>query len=130
MRRLAPETTDDQLIAFIDEWASLLENENYAEAFAHTDHFEHMEWTPQLLREVIKAYGDALPNQRVTLLGKPTDITQDKDVSWWTSPDGVTRGEIWYDLNIDGFASDLTATFEIERRADGIIVRLHDVHVM
>lgn len=39
-------------------------------------------------------------------------------------------GEIWYDLNIDGVASDLTATFRVVHVPEGLIVRLNDIHVM
>lgn len=39
-------------------------------------------------------------------------------------------GEIWYDLNLDGFASDLTATFSIVERSDRLEIELNDIHVM
>ena len=39
-------------------------------------------------------------------------------------------GEIWYDLNIDGYVSDLTATFAIHGSSDGLTVALNDIHVM
>jgi len=39
-------------------------------------------------------------------------------------------GDIWYDLNIDGYASDLTATFFIQKRTDGLVLVLNDIHVM
>ena len=38
--------------------------------------------------------------------------------------------EIWYDLNIDGVASDLTATFRVVRGRDGLTIYLNDIHVM
>jgi hypothetical protein len=48
---------------------------------------------------------------------------------WKPNPRGEV-GEIWYDLNIDGVASDLTATFRIVRVPGGLELRLNDVHVM
>ena len=39
-------------------------------------------------------------------------------------------GEIWYDLNIDGVTTDLTATFFIVHDRAGIKVMLSDIHVM
>ena len=39
-------------------------------------------------------------------------------------------GEIWYDLNIDGVTTDLTATFFIVRDRAGIKIVLSDIHVM
>ena len=39
-------------------------------------------------------------------------------------------GVIWYDLNIDGFVTDLTATFDLFETPEGISVQLNDIHVM
>ena len=82
------------------------------------------------MRDVIKGYGRALPNQKVTLTGRPSDVTQRKQVTWWKAERAMGSGEIWYDLNIDGVASDLTATFWLVRDATGIKVVLNDIHVM
>jgi len=130
MTPLSTTSTDQDLIAYIDRWASLLEREDYSGAFQFTDHDPSMRWTPELIRTVIKGYGDASPTQRVTLEGKPTDIRQRKEVTRWPQNRLKGVGEIWYDLNIDGFASDLTATFWIVKTDTGIVLRLNDVHVM
>ena len=130
MKPLPSSSSDEDLIAYIDHWAALLEREEYAAAFAFTDHDPTMRWTPDLVREVIKGYGDALPSQRVTVEGKPTDISQRKKVNRWAQNPYGAVGEIWYDLNIDGFASDLTAIFGIFVLPDGFILRLEEIHVM
>ena len=39
-------------------------------------------------------------------------------------------GEIWYDLNIDGKASDLTAIFKLKSVEGGVTVNLQSIHVM
>jgi hypothetical protein len=118
------------LIAFADKWAQLMELEDYEAAFAFTQHIPEMKRTPTLLRDVVKAYGDAEPTQRVTVLGKPTDITQRKEVDRWPTNAHGAVGEIWYDLNIDGFVSDVTATFVILETDDGLNIALNDIHVM
>jgi hypothetical protein len=118
------------LIQFIDEWVSLLEMEDYEVAFRHTDHISAMHWTPALICEVIKSYGDADPKQKVTLEGTLTDITQRKEVDRWTTGAKGSFGEIWYDLDIYGKISDLTATFDLRQTGDRIAVRLNDIHVM
>ena len=130
MKPLPMNSSDEALIEFIDGWAGLLEREDYESAFAYTDHVADMGWTPTLIREVIKSYDAARPDQKVTVDGVPSDVTQQKRVTWWPKarPGGV--GEIWYDLNIDGMASDLTATFYIIRDRSGLTVRLNDIHVM
>jgi hypothetical protein len=38
--------------------------------------------------------------------------------------------EVWYDLNINGLACDLTATFRVVENSDGLVVKLNDIHVM
>jgi hypothetical protein len=130
MTPLPSTSADDDLIAFVDRWASLLEKEAYSEAYQLTEHDPDMGWTPQLIRNVIKSYGKASPTQRVTLAGKPTDISQRKEVTRWPQNRLKGIGEVWYDLNIDGFASDLTATFWIAATPAGLILRLNDIHVM
>jgi hypothetical protein len=44
-------------------------------------------------------------------------------------PRSGSIGEIWYDPNIDGLASDLTATFDIQATKDGSTIR-HNAHVI
>jgi|SRR5687767_2133346 len=130
MAHLPKSATDEDLIRFVDKWAMLMEKEDYEAAFAFTAHVREMEWTPNLIREVVKAYGDARSSQRITLLGRPSDVEQRKEVRRWTRNSYGVIGEIWYDLNIDGVASDLTATFDIREGNDGLTVSLNDIHVM
>jgi hypothetical protein len=130
MRPLSTTPTDQDLIAYVDHWASLLEKEAYSEAYQWTDHDPAMGWTPDLIRKVIKSYGEASPAQRATVEGKPTDITQRKKVTRWPENRLKGVGEVWYDLNIDGFASDLTATFWVVSTQGGLLLRLNDIHVM
>ena len=127
-----PETaTDAELLAFVDQWEALLEREDYAAAYAFTAHDPYQAWTPELIREVIKSYGEAFQSQRATVAGVPSDVHQRKEVDRWEPPNGAGEvGEIWYDLNIDGVASDLTATFRLVRMPGGLLVRLNDIHVM
>jgi hypothetical protein len=127
-----PETTTDaEFIEFADRWASLLEREDYEAAYAFTAHDPYHGWTAELIRRVIKSYGEARAGQRVTVSGVPTDVSQRKQVDRWEPPNPAGEvGEIWYDLNIDGAASDLTATFRLVRVPGGLLVRLNDIHVM
>ena len=127
---LPHDATDDDLIAYIDRWASRMEAEEYTAALDMTEQNPGMEWTPSLMRHVVKTYGAADPRQKVTLQGKPTDITQRKEVDRWPKNSRGEIGEIWYDLNIDGIVSDLTATFRILEHDDGLVIELNDIHVM
>src|SRR4030095_6544292 len=105
MERLPETAADAELIAFVDRWAELLEREDYAAAFALTEHDQHQGWTLDLVRQGVKSYGDAREDQRVTVAGVPSDITQRKKVSRWEENKYGVVGEVWYDLNIDGVAS-------------------------
>jgi hypothetical protein len=127
---LPDSASDADLLSFIDGWAALMEHEDYTGALGYTEHAPEMDWTPSLLREVVKAYGEARPDQKVTLAGIPSDVSQRKEVTRWRENGFGEVGEIWYDLNIDGVASDLTATFAIVRAAEGLFIRLNDIHVM
>jgi hypothetical protein len=130
MTHLPTTATDEELISFIDQWAALMELEDYEQAYTFTGHFPDIEWSAALMRDAIKAYGHSRPEQKVTLHGKPTDITQRKEVSRWSANERGEIGEIWYDLNIDGYVSDLTATFRIIDHDAGLEVKLNDIHVM
>jgi len=130
MKELSASASDNELLRFIDGWATLLEREDYAAAFAYTDHDPAMGWTPELIREVIKSYGERRPDQKVTVAGVPSDVTQRKEVDRATKNSTGLVGEIWYDLNIDGVASDLTATFAVIREQGKLRILLNDIHVM
>ena len=129
MEILRLEATDAELIAAADRWAALMELEDYTRAYDFTDHNPHQGWTPDLVGRVVRSYGEAQAGQRVTVAGRPTDITQTKEVMR-SDETGVDVGTIWYDLNIDGLVSDLTATFDIVRVTTGLALRLNDIHVM
>lgn len=130
MTPLPRDISDTALIAFADQWAALLEAEDYERAFQFTDHIPEMNWSPHLMRVAIKGYGDALPQQKVTVAGQPTEITQRRVVSRWRRNALNEVGEIWYDLNIDGFVSDLTATLRVVETPEGLVIKLNDIHVM
>src|SRR5262245_13475949 len=117
---LPADVSDADLIAFIGRWTALLEREDYEATFALTDHVPEMRWTAQLIRQAIKNYGDFRPGQRVTVDGVPTAKPQVREVDRWPTNAKGCVGEIWYDLNIDGEASDLTATFALDWAEGGV----------
>ncbi len=130
MTPLSTSTSDAELIAFVDQWAALLEKKAYSEAFAFTDQAPNNGWTAELIQEFIEGYNEAVPGQHFTLEGKPTDISQRKNVRRFPKNRASCIGQVWYDLNINGFASDITATFGVVSVQDGLILQLDDIHVM
>ncbi len=130
-RPLLPcDASDTTILAAVDQWAALLETEQYEAAFNATKHDVAMGWTPDLMRQVISRYGNAEPGQKVTVEGKPSNIRQRKNVHRFTRNKHGFVGHVWDDLNINGLASDLTATFGLHEAADGLELVLEDIHVM
>lgn len=91
-------------------------------------------WCAESLAEVIESYGNGGINE-VTLnndgtsidgVGKVSLFVQRKEVDWFDD----TQGAVWYDLNINGRVSDLTATFNLEKKAGQLLLKLHDIHMM
>ena len=118
--------SDDDLIAFVDRWASLLEQDDYEGTLALTDHTPRTGWTPAETREAVERHGE-----RVTLDGvTPNDWPPPrKEVTRWpTKPDGYC-GDIWYDLFVDGQRSDLTALFYLKPTDGGLTLQLVDISV-
>ena len=127
---LPDDASDAAILAAVDRWVALLEAEDYNAAFDATEHDLAMGWTPELMRDVITQYGDAEPGQKATLDGKPTDIAQRKSVQRFAKNKHGFVGHVWYDLNINGSASDLTATFGLRADSSGLALVLDDIHVM
>ena len=123
-------STDGQLLEIVHKWVQLLEAEKYEEACLLIGCTDNSGWSAELIKQCIKSYGEAIPTQKVTFEGKSTDISQVVDVSRWNTNPYGSIGEVWYDLNIDGFVSDLTATFRILYLFDGLVLQLKDIHVM
>lgn len=130
MQTLPSASSDLEILAFVDRWAALLERENYQAAFEFTDHVAGSNWTADLIRDVIKAYGEPGSNNRVTVVGRPTDIAQRKEVVRRHNEERSYVGYVWYDLNLNGLASDLTATFDLIDTKHGLSIQLNDIHVM
>jgi len=129
---LVATASEEEIIGLIDQWTSLLEQERYEDAHALLE--AGPDWSAALVKEVIQAYGDEAASQ-VTLLNNGTGLDgagnlaparQRKAVDWYSED----QGEVWYDLNLNGLVSDLTATFNLEKRNGRVHVMLQDVHVM
>ena len=141
MSHLPYDATNDDISAFIDEWVTLLEAEDYDRAFAFTAHSAGSTLTPTSFRDHIKqqaafhaqsfdeTYGTLDPQCRVTLHGVPTHMTQVKDVDRWPKNTRGQVGEVWYNLNFDGFVTEYTALFEIVDDGSGLTIALLDIGV-
>ena len=110
---LPQDASDAAILVAVDQWvAGLLGGPGTVRGGIQRDRAQCCNgMDSQLNAQVITQYGDAQPGQKVTVEGKPTDISQHKDVRRFTRNKHGFVGHVWYDLNINGIASDLTATF-------------------
>ncbi len=141
MSHLPYDATDEAIIGFIDDWVTLLEAEDYEAAFAFTAHSVGNKLTATTFRDHIKqqaffhsqsfdpAYGELNAQCRVTLHGVPTHMSQIKDLERWPKNVRGQVGEIWYNLNFDGFVTEYTALFEILDDGNGLTIALTDMGV-
>lgn len=142
---LTIDATDEASIEFIDQWVTLLADEKHKEALSYIE--AEPFWTAELTKEIITNDNES-PEDRIMLKNNGTCIDgkgqvhpayQRKEVEWYSEKRSIeegigwfdeNRGTIWYDLNISGLVSDLTATFDMEKHGDRIHVILQDIHVM
>lgn len=129
--KLSP--SDDEILTCVDEWVDDLQKQDYQAAYARTEHDPYYAWTPELIRAVIQGYG--LPEPRRD--GKIFLVSDRKKARGTKGRREVDRedvrppaiAEVWYDLPLNGEWSDLTATFRVERRNNGCVLVLQEIHV-
>jgi hypothetical protein len=129
MRRLDRHASDAEILSVIREWAALLAAADYAAALELVAARSH--WTPDLLRRVVSNYGSLEPRAdgaifRVTPLSQASGGPAPRHTVEWAGD----RGWAQFDLPLNGEWSDLTATFDLERGEDRMVVVLDDVHVL
>jgi hypothetical protein len=138
---IVPEAaTDSEIIAAIEQWLRLLEQEDYSTAAAEIDSPPGGSWTAALLKHCVNNKGySQRSDYRVTLAGVSREEniggrlfvrSQCREVERWPEPnDGGELHEIWYDLYLDGVLSNLTATFRLVSHPQGLALRLYDICV-
>ena len=130
---LSPESSDKEILDFVEAWIDDLARGDYEAAYRRTEHDPYYQWTPELIQSVIQGYGSPTPRPgrpvyyvtaRSSALGGPPQRIVDRD----TERPNVLAG-VWYDLPLNGEWSDLTATFSVERRDGGAVAVLQEIHV-
>jgi hypothetical protein len=134
MRTLPVTASDDDLLSAVREWVGLLAAERYEEAFDYLYHTDDEHWTPQLMETVIHNYGSIDRRRdgrtfRVTTLDTATGEAPLTHTVERYDSDPV-RGEVWFDLPLNGEWSDLTATVDFHQHGDVLMLQLNDIHVM
>ncbi len=155
MTSLPISATDDEIKWLVVQWSELLAEERFSDALLLLPHSrEEHDWTPDLLRSVIRGYGVPDPDPqamaymlaeyevdafRVTSLVKRDDfeeiLTEHIDVDrqhlFGLDPARYLGMVHYRDLPLNGYRSDLTARFHIMRvGGDRLILEFLDLHVM
>lgn len=149
MKTLPLEASDQEILDAVREWVGLLIEERYVDAYEFLYHKE-TSWTPDLIASVIHNYGSIEPWRdgevfKVTSLedavvDSPRYMPMCQDVHRyeidpgdfvWRDGDGENPGGyIWFDLPLNGYASDLTATLDFFEVNNRFVFVLKDIHVM
>lgn len=140
MKVLPHHPSDVEVLDVVRAWARLLAEEDYASAFALTEHDPYYLWTPSLIRDVIAGYGSPCdrrgPRHRVTPIEYASGRDNPRQTITWFDRSGDERsqqarvGYVEFDLPLDGEWSDLTATFEIQRRGGRLVLVLNEIRVL
>lgn len=132
------EASDQEILDAVKAWVGLLIEERYTDAYDFLYHEERpSRWTPQLIATMIQNYGSLEPPEgnevfKVTSLedvkvDPPEFMPLRHDVHRY---EDEAEGYIWFDLPLNGYASDLTATLDFLVRENHIVFTLTDIHVM
>ncbi|QKD02965.1 hypothetical protein EB235_16845 [Mesorhizobium loti R88b] len=137
--RFAQDASDEDILAVVRRWSDTLAAEDYEGALAMV---HAPDWTADLLQRTIAGYGHPEPAERVhkvTPLASARYYPGDEPVNnpWPrhkvdrdTLPDGEPYISVWFDMPLDGYWSDVTATFDLDRDGETLVLALQMIHVM
>lgn len=127
--------SDQELLEGVKKWVSLLAEEKFLEAYELTAQDSYYEWTPQLMRSVIAGYGMRHePGDHEYRISKISETQGGPSPRWeverWQDAEPRSRiGSVSCDLPLDKEWSDLTATFEVVKNEDHLMLVLQEIHV-
>ncbi|MFN7140771.1 MAG: hypothetical protein ACK4UN_15650 [Limisphaerales bacterium] len=132
--RLPQSASDTEIRVAIRSWIDLLAADRYEEAHAQLLRFPDDEWTPDMMRTVVRHYGFIEPRAdgqtyRVTPRGEAVQkqsSAPNEDIEWFEDASGVAH----VDLPLNGEWSDVTVIIDIVNHGDGRALRLNDIHVL
>ena len=139
MVRFAQDASDEDILTVVRRWNDTLAAEDYEGALTM---IRAPGWTADLLQRTIAGYGHPEPAERVH---KVTPLASARyhpgteplnnpwprhEVDRDTLPDGKPFISVWFDMPLDGYWSDVTATFNLDRDGDMLVLALEMIHVM
>jgi hypothetical protein len=132
MKRLPTTATDADLLAAVSEWVGLLAEGRYADAYQWLHHPETPRWrSAELIATVVRNYGFIEPRPdgetfTVTPIETAMGDHHDAEVTRY----GETRGDVHFDLPLNGRWSDVTAILEFSVYEGTFVFELDDIHVL
>jgi hypothetical protein len=125
-------STDEDILAAVREWISLLAREEYVDAHQFTFHADNDYWTPESLKLIIQNYGspEPYPDGRTFRVTRVESATGDSYHQAEIRREALNRGRVWYDLPLNGEWSDLTAIFALQAIDGKLVLILEDIHVL
>lgn len=135
MRKIPNNSSEQEILKFVEEWVTLLAQGKYKEAYEFTAQDPYYQWTPESIEKIIAGYGlyELMPNG---VIYRVTDPKTCSGKAGYRMIDGYMKRqkgemvrEVWYSLPLNGFWSDLTATFRIINDGSDIYLELNDIHV-
>ncbi|EJN04238.1 hypothetical protein [Phyllobacterium sp. YR531] len=133
--RLPLEASDQQILNAVRTWCAALAAEDYEGARSMV---RAPGWTAEKLRKTIEGYDGYNQSGEYPHRLSPLDTAEyrpgDEPVNNPWPRHEVDRDEglisVWFDLPLDGYWSDLTATFSVETEGHATVLYLDMVHVM
>lgn len=134
--------SDSDILMIVRRWCEKLVMEDYDAALSIVKHQAYM--TPALLRTLVETYGSPDPpvegehRYKVTPLESARYRPGDEPVNnpfprhiVERNPDEVRAPiEVWFDMPLDGYWSDLTAIFDVVQEDGMLVLMFDDLHVM
>ena len=146
MKVLPVGASDQEILDAVREWVGMLIEERYAHACSFFYRPRH--WTPELMRTVIENYG-SLESWHDGEIFKVTPLEEAKadppvhmpprhEVNRYQDDPEIDPSEIspsypgyvWFDLPLNGYWSDLTATLDLHVLNNQLVFELEGIHVM
>ncbi len=139
MRILPANASDTMILDLVRQWVDLIAAERVKEAQAllNTEQAEQV-WTPELIQELIAAYEfpyelefNKPPQMTSVNTARVHDIAPRHNIDRWQSQDDSNIiGTVEFDLPMNEIWTDLTALFWIKQHPKGIVLELHDIHIL
>lgn len=129
---LSSESSEEEIIRFVQIWIETLASQKYREAYEMVEHDPYYNWSPELIQKTIEGYGLPEPHPNgIFQVTSPSRAVGAPHIEISRS-EGVPPGALAFvshDLPLNGEWSDLSVTFRLEDRNSQANLVLEEIHV-